>query len=379
MALIVIVGAGIAGLSAALALADFGDVIVLERRGPEAANSGAGIQLSPNAMKALSALGTAERVATVATGARCAGDGERPAHRPAAALQARHGGPLRRAVLHRRARRTPWRADRRRHRARDRHPLRRAGRADHPRAGRQSPAGDRPPGGSPRRGRRGPLALRGALAGDGPRDTGWTAWRGIGSDAAANETDLVLGTGHHLVRYALSNAQENCVLITRDPKGPGAVRGDAATMMADVARWTPWPIKVMPRHVFHGAGVAFVGDAAHAMLPFLAQGGAMALEDAVALGAAVPRARRRHGGAVGLCRGTDAAHAAAGGTDRPAGDALPPPPAARAGPRPRHPPRRHRGRHAPGGLDLRLDALRLTGVRLRRLRRRSGRCPCGCA
>jgi salicylate hydroxylase len=48
-------------------------------------------------------------------------------------------------------------------------------------------------------------------------------------------------------------------------------------------------MRVRPRHVFRAGPVAFTGDAAHAMLPFLAQGGAMAIEDAAVLGAAVAR------------------------------------------------------------------------------------------
>jgi salicylate hydroxylase len=43
----------------------------------------------------------------------------------------------------------------------------------------------------------------------------------------------------------------------------------------------------VPNGAWVGGPVALLGDAAHAMLPFLAQGGAMAIEDAAVLGRAL--------------------------------------------------------------------------------------------
>jgi len=49
--------------------------------------------------------------------------------------------------------------------------------------------------------------------------------------------------------------------------------------------WRAWPIYVRPPIVSFSLGrVALVGDAAHPMVPFLAQGAAQAIEDAGALG-----------------------------------------------------------------------------------------------
>lgn len=48
--------------------------------------------------------------------------------------------------------------------------------------------------------------------------------------------------------------------------------------------WTYWPLYQMPNHRFTGhCWQVFVGDASHGFLPFAAQGSAMAIEDAAAL------------------------------------------------------------------------------------------------
>ncbi len=53
--------------------------------------------------------------------------------------------------------------------------------------------------------------------------------------------------------------------------------------------WTTWPIHEMPADSAwtDGANVVLIGDAAHSMLPFAAQGAAMAIEDADALAEAI--------------------------------------------------------------------------------------------
>lgn len=52
--------------------------------------------------------------------------------------------------------------------------------------------------------------------------------------------------------------------------------------------WTYWPLFEMPTHRFYGSvnqmsSLFFAGDSAHALLPFAAQGAAMAIEDAACL------------------------------------------------------------------------------------------------
>lgn len=64
---IVVAGAGIGGLSAALALARSGHEVEIVERSNVIGDVGAGIQLSPNAMKGLAALGVAEAVEAVSS------------------------------------------------------------------------------------------------------------------------------------------------------------------------------------------------------------------------------------------------------------------------------------------------------------------------
>lgn len=63
---ILIAGAGIGGLTAALALADRGFRVVVLEQSAQLEPTGAGLQLSPNAARVLIGLGAAERLAAVA-------------------------------------------------------------------------------------------------------------------------------------------------------------------------------------------------------------------------------------------------------------------------------------------------------------------------
>jgi salicylate hydroxylase len=294
--LIVVIGAGIAGLACALGLSGVDEVVVLERRPAVAANAGAGIQLSPNAMKALDAIGAGERVRAVASApdgltVRSAGRTEPLVRVPyGQGLAERFGAPYltaTRAALH---------------------GALRAAVADSPfiAVNYEAPVTRVVPraGGALVEGLDGPAGLvvaadgvgsgvRAALAGDTPRDTGWIAWRGRGRGGDDRDTELVMAPGHHLVRYALAPSDDNCVLVAPERgRDPAAIaRTPTGRHLSDVADWKPWPIRVRPRHLFHCGSVVLAGDAAHAMPPYLAQGGAMALEDAATLTAAV----RRHG------------------------------------------------------------------------------------
>lgn len=306
--MIVVAGGGIAGLASALALSPFDEVLVLERRSEGAANAGAGIQLSPNAMKALGALGVGERVRAVAAApegltVRAAGRRDPVVRVPyGEAMAGRYGAPYltaSRSALHG----ALLAAVCEQPRITLRHDT--AVRQVAPRQGGVTVGGVEDRArllvaadgvGSP---------VRGALVGDRPRETGWIAWRGRGPAAAGRDTELFMAPGHHLVRYALDDGDDNCVLVAPERgRDPGTLAlTPTGRHLTDVADWTPWPMRVRPRHVFRAGRVAFAGDAAHAMLPYLAQGGAMALEDAATLGQAV--------GAHGIGEDALAAYAAA--------------------------------------------------------------------
>ncbi len=133
------------------------------------------------------------------------------------------------------------------------------------------------------------------------------AWRGLVSrndwpeSLPANETGLWLGRGAHLVHYPIKGgAMINVVAVTSDPENePGWSRqGDPAkiaarfsTWHADVqnavgavGHWTVWSLfDRPPRRRWSDNRVTLLGDAAHPVLPFLAQGGALAIEDASVL------------------------------------------------------------------------------------------------
>jgi len=68
---------------------------------------------------------------------------------------------------------------------------------------------------------------------------------------------------------------------------------DTRELLSAAAEWRAWPLHVRPPIDSFSLGrVALVGDAAHPMVPFLAQGAAQAIEDAGALGRTAPSRER---------------------------------------------------------------------------------------
>jgi salicylate hydroxylase len=142
-----------------------------------------------------------------------------------------------------------------------------------------------------------------------PRFARYTAWRAFVSAAAleARSTepriDLWLGRHAHVVHYPLRGGSLlNVVAIVRDdwreagwsapgdrseilaryPAGmwPPAVR----TTLAAAESWRKWALFDRAPFTSWGKGVvSLLGDAAHPMLPYLAQGAAAAIEDAAVL------------------------------------------------------------------------------------------------
>ncbi len=143
------------------------------------------------------------------------------------------------------------------------------------------------------------------------RFTGASAWRArlprgnLPPPFDAPVVGLWLGPGTHIVHYPVRGGGDlNVVAITEG----GAERqgwnqpGGAATLLASFARWTKdskslleraegwrsWSLsRLSPLRSWSAGRIALLGDAAHPMLPFLAQGAALAIEDAVTLAACI--------------------------------------------------------------------------------------------
>jgi len=315
---IAIAGAGIGGLTAALALATRGFRVALFDKAARLEETGAGIQLSPNAMRVLNALGLRERLmaSVVAPDAVLikAAHGAELARLPLGpAAEQRYGAPywmihrgdLQAALLD----------------AALAHPgialtlgaavdgcaekpdgiAVQVLRGEHPEA--HDAAALIGADGLWSRVR----ALAGA--GDTARFARRTAWRAlVSADAVAPDfrapaIHLWLGRGSHLVHYPVkAGAMINIVAIAADAQPshgwstaapPDEVltrfsseswARPARDLLALPERWLKWPLYDRPSRPHRGRGaVTLLGDAAHPMLPFLAQGAAMAIEDAAVL------------------------------------------------------------------------------------------------
>jgi 2-polyprenyl-6-methoxyphenol hydroxylase-like FAD-dependent oxidoreductase len=135
-----------------------------------------------------------------------------------------------------------------------------------------------------------------------------TAWRAlVPAQAVAFQfrepcVDLWLGRRAHLVHYPVkAGHQVNIVAIVRDRVAePGwshagareeiiarfrsGWAADARNLVATPERWSKWALyDRAPVRPWGEGPTTLLGDAAHPMLPFLAQGAAMAMEDAAVL------------------------------------------------------------------------------------------------
>jgi salicylate hydroxylase len=318
---IIVAGAGIGGLTVALALAQAGFRIVVLEQEERPEQSGAGLQLSPNAARLLIALGLGERLKSVAVAptairVMAAKTGLEILRIPLGEAEARYGAPY--WVIHRG----------------DLHGVMLAAASDHPdislELGRAVDAFAVYPNGiTVHATRRGVTAetfgialigadglwsrVRAGLGEDAPpRFTKRIAWRAtVPVETVAPEfrepiVHLWLGRHSHLVHYPVSAGRMvNIVAIAQDGwQQPGwNVPSDAEeivarferdwsaqprALLAASARWQKWALFDRPPLQRWGRGpVTLLGDAAHPMLPFLAQGAAMAIEDAAVLTASI--------------------------------------------------------------------------------------------
>ncbi|MEM1382726.1 MAG: FAD-dependent monooxygenase [Pseudomonadota bacterium] len=319
MSTAVIAGGGIGGLSVALALARVGWRVIVCEQAPELREVGAGIQISPNAAKCLKSWGLLDAVTAQASTPREAvmRDGKSGVVIYRAGLgeagEARWGAPylhIHRAdllrILAEAARsyqveiRTGARAERY---------WNDTGRARLVLADGSRIDADVIVGADGIR-----SALRGQLNGaDEPRFTDQVAWRGTVPASVLPPglvdpcTTVWAGSGRHLVTYFLRGGQlVNFVAVeereTWEAEG-WSRKGEPAELVTAFADWHPqvtgllahveecylWGLFDRPEQVRWVEGrVALLGDAAHPMLPFMAQGAAMAMEDAALLSRLMP-------------------------------------------------------------------------------------------
>ena len=321
---IIVAGAGIGGMTAALTLAQSGFRVALLEQAERLEETGAGVQLSPNASRILIALGLGPRLQPhvlvpsavairTATGGRLAriplgGQAER---RYGAPYWSIHRGDLQ-AVLLEAVNASPDIALRLGVRVED-YAVHAKGIsvACHRGAETVDEHG---------------IALIGAdglwsvlrtrLGHDAPptfaRRTAWRALvpaEKVEPEFRSDEVQLWLGPSAHLVHYPVkAGALINIVAIVNDrwaqPGWSAAGERDellaryspwhwaepARALLALPERWLKWALCDLPPLRRWGEGpVTLLGDAAHPMLPFLAQGAAMAIEDAAVLAGSLAR------------------------------------------------------------------------------------------
>ncbi|MFJ8435159.1 FAD-dependent monooxygenase [Kitasatospora sp. NPDC094019] len=316
-ATVLVAGGGIGGLAAALALARAGHRAVVLERAPEFAEIGAGIQIAPNGILALEhlGLGGAVRAAGVHMAELRFMDGVTGEHVTSLTLTERYrrrfGNPyvvVHRAELHGLLLRAC--------RAEPRIELRAATAVTGYRQDADGATALLADGGSVR----GDVlvgadgihsAVRAQLVGDGePRISGITVYRAVIPMELVPEelrlpTSVTWWTGPHchFVHYPIAGGAFLNLAASRDNGATEALAGvavdeelvgeqlagltapDARRLLALGEGWRSWVLVDRdPVRRWTDGRVALLGDAAHPMLHYAAQGACQALEDAVLLG-----------------------------------------------------------------------------------------------
>lgn len=310
---VLIAGGGIAGLATAIGLARAGHRTLVIERAAAFEEVGAGIQLSPNACHALASLGVLDRVmaravAPVALSVRSLGTQPELLSVPiAGVIDRKYGAPyvlVHRADLLQALVETAW---------------------EHPniklRLGAAVSGVEIGPAGVTATLTDGERVAGAALIGaDGVRSlirttvlqgpvafhTGRIAYRATlpvdeTPDSVRTITGMWMAEKAHVVHYPISGGTRlNVVAVVQDGwSGEGwsepVTREDvlarfsnwpepARSLLSAPHAWVKWALCGFdPNFTWSRGPITLIGDAAHAMLPFLAQGGAMAIEDAVVL------------------------------------------------------------------------------------------------
>lgn len=323
---VLIAGGGIGGLTAALCCYHFGHDVTVFEQAPELGDVGAGLQLSPNAIKVFEALGIAELIGEHAfrpraIEARMGISGSEIFTIPLADHAAEEwGSPY--LHIHRRDLIAALNAAI-------------SGKSSinielgaavlkYLQIGKRVTAilsDEREIGGDILIGADGiHSAIREHMLGpSAPEFTGNTAWRAVvpikamGNDAPPPTACVWMGKGRHAVTYRLRGGElANFVGVVERNDWQGeswTARGSREDALADFAGWHPTITRLIesadPDSLFRWAlfdrppldqwtdgRTALLGDAAHPMLPFLAQGAAMAIEDAWVIAREISRSDR---------------------------------------------------------------------------------------
>jgi len=157
-----------------------------------------------------------------------------------------------------------------------------------------------------------------------PQFSGLIAWRGtleatqLPREYASRGVQLWMGPNAHLVAYPIAGARQiNMVAVVpgtwnrpgwnapaegnelknifASPTWPGPAR----MMIGAVDNWKKFALFTLPEgNEWSKGAVALLGDAAHAMLPFAAQGAGMAIEDAAVLAKCLSEAAGDNGAGI---------------------------------------------------------------------------------
>lgn len=322
---VVIIGAGIGGLTAALACQRAGIDVSIYEKVEDPGEVGAGIQISPNGSKVLHALGLATELDRVAcrperVELRLGGSGALVLQMPLGrSMEKRFGAPyyhVHRADLH------GILMDAVRCRCGN----------DAVRVGQALTGYDQADGQVTARFSGGESVTADALIGadgihsktreimlgvDKPYFTGHVAWRGVVPAGELDHLNLApvvtswMSPHSHVVTYPIRRGElVNFVGIREESRWQGeswTERGTREALLADVADWHPtvraiaekietpfrWGLFVRdPLPAWTAGSVTLSGDACHPMLPYMAQGAVMAIEDAWVLAACLGNADR---------------------------------------------------------------------------------------
>jgi salicylate hydroxylase len=302
-------GAGIAGMSLALALAKFGATVVVLERSPGIQEFGAGLQISPNARHGLDQLGLSDALDRASLEPEALDLYPQGSSKPVLSMELggimrqRFGAPY--AVMHRADLADAlYKACRRFANIDLQFGVQGWDVKSHPRG--VTVTIDEGNGQSRTARAHGFIGADGvhshtrtALL-DGPsaefrNRIAWRAlvpWEAVSSQIAANRVSVFFGTGFHLVCYPLPHrGQVNLAMFMPGstpesdaqpaPKRPGP--RVSAIMGAAEGGWAAWPMFTVETPTWHKGNIGIIGDAAHAMVPFQAQGAAMGIEDAMTL------------------------------------------------------------------------------------------------